>query len=249
LDCFDYLVKSSKRPLVAVLLLSVLTLSATGTPIARWTFESPPADLSNSSTIGGIAADTGAGTASGVHASARTDWTTPTGNGSANSLSANEWGIGDYFQFQLSTVGYSGLLVSFDQTSSGTGPRDFKISYSVNGSAFTDFASYSVLVNGASPNPSWNSSTASAAYSFTFNLTGVSALNNASSVAFRLVNTSTTSANGSAIGSSGTSRIDNFAVQGTAVPEPGPGMLGLGSVLALLFLARRAGGTRVLRVS
>jgi len=50
--------------------------------ITQWTFEiNTPADVSNSTFISGITADVGVGTASGVHASSSTDWSTPSGNG------------------------------------------------------------------------------------------------------------------------------------------------------------------------
>src|SRR5882724_206108 len=93
---------------------------------AQWTFESSFGSITGTSTtLGGLSPETGAGTASGVHASAAT-WSSPAGNGSAHSFSVNTWAVGDYFQFQTSTLGLNNILVSFDQTSSGTGPRDFK---------------------------------------------------------------------------------------------------------------------------
>ena len=159
--------------LLAVLVLANL-LSARADILSQWTFEiNTPADLLDSTTISGIAADFGSGTASGVHAGALSDWTTPAGNGSANSLSVNTWAVGDYFQFQLSTIGFTGLGVSFDQASSGTGPRDFDFAYSTDGSVFTTFASYSVLQNGLAPNAAWNGTTPSPAYSFAFDLSGL----------------------------------------------------------------------------
>ena len=48
------------------------------------------------------------------------------GNGSTKSLSANNWSVGDYWQLQLSTVGFSGLSLSYDQTGSATGPQGFR---------------------------------------------------------------------------------------------------------------------------
>ena len=73
-----------------------------------------------------------------------------------HSYSSNQWQIGDYYQFQVSTVGQSQIGLVFDQTSSATGPRDFKVQYSTNGTTFTDSGfSYSVLAN-AAPNPLWS---------------------------------------------------------------------------------------------
>jgi hypothetical protein len=213
--------------------------------ISQWTFEvNTPPDLSNSATGPTTAADIGNGTATGVHANAATDWSTPVGNGSANSFSANTWAVDDYWQFQLSTVGYTSLQVGFDQTSSSTGPTAFKLAYSTDGSAFTDFQDYTVLVNGNVPNPSWTSGSTSAAYSYAFDLSAVTALDDLGSVYFRLVNrVAPTSA-------AGTDRVDNFAVSGTVkpagttppttVPDAGVGFGGT----ALTLVALLAAGSR-----
>jgi hypothetical protein len=186
------------KKLFAVVALSALpfiTQRASADVLAQWTFElNPPADATDTAAISGILADIGAGTGSALHASAATDWTTPAGNGSVNSLSANTWAIGDYFQFSLSTVDYTGLGLSFDQVSSGTGPRDFYLAYSTDGSAFTQFGSgYMVLANTAPNN--WSSGTPILTTTYTFDLSAITALDNAGTVYFRLVNSSTVSAN------------------------------------------------------
>ena len=62
----------------------------------------------------------------------------PAGNGSAHSFSSNVWAVGDYYQFQVSTLGQSQIGLVFDQTSSSTGPGNFKVQYSTNGTTFTD---------------------------------------------------------------------------------------------------------------
>ncbi len=180
--------------------------------LAQWTFES-----SVPTTAGPFAPEVGSGSALGFHASPSVVYSNPVGNGSAESFSSNFWSIGDYYQFQVSTVGYSGINLSWDQASSNTGPRDFKLSYSLDGSGFTDHDDYMVLAN-ASPNPVWNSSTASSTYNISYDLSSIFALNNQSTVYFRLVDISTFSANGGTVGTAGTNRIDNFTV--TAVPEP-----------------------------
>jgi hypothetical protein len=211
---------------------------ASAATISQWTFETiPPADLTNSANGPAVAADVGGGsaTASGVHASAATDWTTPVGNGSANSFSANTWGVGDFWQFQLSTLGFVDLVVAFDQTSSGTGPRDFKLAYSLTGSSFTDFQSYAVLENGVG-NPAWSGTTPQPAYAFSFDLSSIAGVENVGNVFLRLVDTSGVSADGGAVGSGGTNRVDNFTVSGTAIAAP-PGVPESGATIVVFGLS------------
>src|SRR5262245_19793198 len=93
------------------------TLSAQAQILPRWTFET-----SIPVTAGPIAAEVGTGNASGLHAGAAV-YSSPSGNGSLHSYSANVWAVGDYWQFQSSSTGNSGLNLSWDQTSSATGPR------------------------------------------------------------------------------------------------------------------------------
>ncbi len=215
------------------LFLALAAFPSFAVTISQWTFESPntPADVSNSGTGPNVAASAGAGTVSGLHASAGSDWTTPAGNGSTESLSANEWAVGDYWQFQLSTLGYSGISVAFDQVGSATGPRDFNLRYSTDGSTFTTFASYSL----PSAVTSWSSGSANPLSSFSFNLSSVIGLDNMSAVYFRLVDASTTSVSGGTVGTAGTDRIDNVAVSGTAIQQSVPETLsGLFAALALI---------------
>lgn len=213
---------------------------ASAQTIARWTFEtSPPADLNNSSTIGGLLADQGLGTASAFHSSVTTDWSTPAGNGSVNSLSANEWSLNDYFQFSVSTVGYQGISVSWAHTSSSTGPGEFKLAYQVNGGGFVDFLNYTVLPNSATlPGlGTWNSVTEIPGYNYYVDLSALTILDNATSVDFRLIMRSTAdSTPPGTVALTGTSRIDNFAV---LAPEPSAVALVSLGLAALAFRRRK----------
>ena len=148
------------------------TVQADPTVVANWTFET-----SIPATAGPFAAETGTGSALGFHAGATT-YSSPAGNGSTHSFSSTAWAVGDYYQFQTSTLGDPNVAISFDQTSSNTGPRDFILQYSTNGTSFTAFgAQYSVLANNA-PNPVWNATTASPIYNFNFDLSSITAINN-----------------------------------------------------------------------
>ncbi len=212
--------------LAAVLLSASSTFAQT--VLAKWTFETTqPGVVDGPAVPGGgiwitnIAAEVGSGTASGLHASAAATYSSPAGNGSSHSFSANNWTVGDIYQFAVSTVGYTNISVTYDQISSATGPGQFYFAYSTDGINFTQVgANYSVIIN-ATPN-TWSSGTPITTSSYSNNLSAVFALTNAPVVYFRLVDASTTSANGGTVATAGTDRVDNFAVIGTstvAAPE------------------------------
>jgi hypothetical protein len=206
--------------------------------LADWTFEtSAPA------TSGPFSPEVGSGAASGQHGNPSVVYTSPAGNGSAHSFSSTFWSVGDYYQFSVNTAGFSGISLQWDQTSSNTGPKDFELEYSTNGTTFTNFAGYSVLAN-ASPNTPWTSSGAeNSAYTLTENLSSIAALNNQSVVYLRLVQTDAVSANGGAIGTSGTDRVDDVIVTAnsplTPVPLPASAWLFGGALFGFMGLRRR----------
>ncbi|MDX1964700.1 MAG: PEP-CTERM sorting domain-containing protein [Pirellulales bacterium] len=225
---------------LASLIACVLsTQIANATIITSWTFESPntPADATAAVYPNLIAPAVGTGNAGGAHVSAASVWSTPVGNGSTESFSSNNWAVGDYYEFQTNTLLFNDIKVTWDHTSSNTGPRDFKLAYSIDGTTFTDVApGYSVLPN-ATPN-SWTSGTALPIHTYFRDLSSVSSIENAATVYFRLISTSTVSANGGVVAAGGTSRVDNFTVEGTFIPEPSTYVL-LGCGLALACWMRR----------
>src|SRR5215471_2421358 len=166
---------------------------------------------------------TGGSAFTGLHASSATIWTNPVGNGSAKSVSSDHWGVGDYYQFSFSTSGYTGITITWDQTGSNTGPRDFKVQYSIDGSAFTDASGTNSTY--AVTNDSWSGSGSPKTVSRrTLDLSGVGTLTNQSAVYIRLVCNSTAAISGT-LGTGGTDRVDNFVVNGTAqggTPTPTP---------------------------
>ncbi len=188
--------------------------------IAKWSFDgivvSGTAANTPSLTSGSAIADLGGQTAgsafSAFHASNSTVWSTVTGNGSAKSLSSNFWAIGDYFQFVASLAGYQNTLLSFDQTGSNTGPKDFKLQYSTNGTSFNDFGSAIALTN-----DNWSAGTYKAASTRSFDLSSITSINGLSSAYFRVVATSINAISGT-FGTGGTSRIDNFTITGSIIP-------------------------------
>jgi hypothetical protein len=219
----------------AILVCSLISITpplAMGSTIAKWTFES-----SVPTNAGPYSPEVGSGSASAVGLGTISS---PVGNGSAHSFSGNGWNPGDYFQFQLSTVGYQNIGVLWDQVSSGTGPAIFGVFWSVDNGTFTPFgANYTVLDNSSS----WDASTAHPAYSFSIDLSSITDLNNGSTAYFRIIDMALTNPTNGAVGTAGTDRIDNFTVSGdkitTSVPDSMPSLAGLGGVLGLMEVMRR----------
>ena len=233
---------SFKLRFLATLVVAVAMVPAganAGIILAQWTLETnTPADLLNSTTGPTVIAEAGVnlGLLSGSHTSASSDWTTPAGNGSANSYSSNEWALGDYYVASTSTVGYDTLTLTFDATSSNTGPRDFKIQGSTDGINFSDTGfSYSIVAN-AAPN-SWNATTTLPIHTYTTPLPF--SLDNQGSIQLRMVVLTTVSANGGVLALGGTHRIDNVIIMGDlAIPEPASIALLFSCVGALLVCRR-----------
>lgn len=229
-----------KLSLSSVLMVALAVSVAGAVPtlhadvIANWTFET-----SVPTTAGPFVAEAGVNAAvsqaTGFHASASAVYSNPVGNGSPESFSSNFWAVGDYYQFSTSTIGYDSLIITWDQTSSTTGPRDFVLSYSTDGTAFTAIGSpYTVLANSAPI--AWTGGTSFPEHTHTQDLSGITALNNQATVYFRMVDNSTSAANNTGtVATTGTDRIDNVVI-GT-IPEPASlGLLALGAVG---LLARR----------
>ena len=217
---------------------ALVTLSMHGQVIAQWNFESLTLSpsVTNATSLFNVPAEVGSGTASGSHA-ASTTYSTPSGNGSVKSISVNTWAVGDYWQFQVSTVGFQNISLSYDQTSSNTGPGKNTLQYSTDGTTFTAFdGEYTILPN-AAPN-AWTSLTYNPLFTFTYDLSSITALNNASSVYFRLLDSSTTSANLGTVAPTGTDRVDNFTVG--VVPEPASGLLLVLGLLGWNLIRRKS---------
>jgi hypothetical protein len=204
--------------LSASLILSGANL-AEAALLANWTFET-----SVPTTAGPYAAENGVNAASsfasGSHTSGSAVYSNPSGNGSVESYSANFWGVNDYWQFTTSSSGYQGVTIAWDQGGSATGPLDFVLQYSVNGGGFTQFGSpytvLDVLTTGTGEN--WLTGTPRVNSHYSIDLSSETALDNATSISFRLVDNSTTAINSGTVGTTGTDRVDNFSI--SAVPEP-----------------------------
>jgi len=186
-----------------------ITLGSPIVALAQWTFET-----SVPTSAGPHSPEIGSGQATGNHASGSTTYNNPVGNGSAESFSSDRWASGDYYQFKTSSYGYQNITLSFDQTGSDAGPRDFKIQYSTDGSTFTDLSGGSYQLTKDSWSSSGDPKTAS---SRTFDLSSVTALNNQANIYIRLTVSSSTAIYGGSIATTGTGRVDNVTIKGAAI--------------------------------
>lgn len=207
--------------------------NASAAAIALWTFEtSTPSDASNVAIYpNAIPANAGLGNlgltnAAGVHDFAQTNWTTPVGNGSDNAFESNGWTTNDYYQFSVPTTGFQDITVSWDQTRSSTSaPGTFEMQYSttgIGGPFNVGLDDYAVLTNLTDTSPTrtaWNATTMQSVYSFTANLSSLTALDNNANVVFRLVALSSGTQSAAAV------RVDNVLVSGVAISEPGSALL------------------------
>jgi hypothetical protein len=213
----------SKTKLVAMAAFAALSTGATlnAATIAAWDFEG----IGDTPAASGIAASTGTGSA-GTNSGGTLS--SPAGFGSTDSYSSNGWSAGEYFEFTTSSLGYESIELGFAHTGSNTGPANFAVQYSTDGTTFTQLGTYTVT------NDSWDTNVTPAASvkgSFLF----PEALDNDASIYFRLAVVGTTSINGGTIASTGTSRVDSVVISGTsAVPEPTTfGLLGAAGLMAL----------------
>lgn len=227
--------------------LAVFSLAAAKAAVlADWTFETsvPAGSPGAGFWITNIAAEVGSGTASGLHTAAGS-YSTPAGNGSSHSFSANTWNTGDFFQFavnlDLVDNTYSGINVTYDQNGSATGPKTFYIAYSTDGSTFTKLGADYALTSGIT----WAALTPNQGTQLSDDFSSVTALNTASTVYFRIVDDSATTGGnltGGNIGTAGTDRMDNFVVNATITSVPEPATLALavvGGVACLVAFRRK----------
>ncbi len=228
--------------LVALAVVGMSCATANADLLANWTFEvSIPATAGPHAAEGGINAGVGS-PATGSHAGT-TVYSNPVGNGSAESFSSTAWAVGDYYQFTTSIAGYTNINIAWDQTGSSTGPRDFKVQYSTDGTSFFDIftsPTYTVLLNGG-PNPNWATSGAglpSAAYSYSRDLSNIPALLFQPTIYLRLVDNSAVAINGSPVAAGGTGRVDNFTINAHPIPLPAAAFVFIG-VAGAAGVARR----------
>lgn len=206
--------KSFKRAAVffaVLMLLSCVSLpvasAAEPESVAAWDYSAAPAAANIPATSGSLSAGAVLSSFAGV---------TPTY--STGSLCISGWNGGadsKYWQLSLSTAGYENLTLSAKVRSSGTGPRDFKVTYSLDGgSTWADVPGGSYAITSTSLKVFMPSSLALPAE-----------MANASNVLIRFIMTSNISSRAGTgsyppdetVGSGGTSNINNIVIKGTPI--------------------------------
>ena len=128
-----------------------------------------------------------------------------------------------HLTFNVSTLGFSDILVSFATQGTSTGFNSNQLQYSLDGITFVNF--------GAPYTPA----SAFGSVPLVFSLATIAGLNDNPNAAFRIVFNGATS-------STGTNRIDNLVVEGTGitnVPEPTTAILLLSGLSGLYGVRKR----------
>jgi len=138
------------------------------------------------------------------------------GTGTANN--------GRHITFNVSTLGFSDIVVSFATQGTSTGFNNNQFQYSLDGLTFVNF--------GAAYTPA----SAFGSVPLVFSLASIAGLDNNPDAAFRIIFNGASSA-------TGTNRIDNFVVEGTAatasVPEPMSAILLLSGLSGFYAVRKR----------
>ncbi|NOU99817.1 Ig domain-containing protein group 2 domain-containing protein [Paenibacillus sp. LMG 31457] len=194
-----------------VMLFSMIPLAATAAQgdlvtLAKWDF-----NASAASPTGGVQAGSASSVTAGNGPVLQAYAAGVTG-GADKAINANGWDKGGgYWLASFVTTGYSNIVLSSKQYGSSTGPKEFKVQYSLDGTTWKDISngSYNVAAD-------W-------VVGVINNLPLPSETANKSAVYVRWLNTSSVSIGNGTVGSAGTNRIDDIIITATeGLPTPAP---------------------------
>ena len=222
-----------RKLLLAACFIVVVCHCAKADIIAQWNFNSVPPD--SSPTTGTTAPSVGSGTASligGVMPGTPNEFSTGSTNDPASSTDDTGWQTSNYpaaatgnktggVQFNVSAVGYSNIVVRWDQRVTSTASKYYRLQYSTNGTTFFDYGP--PIAMQAAP------STQSYYEAQTNNLANFAGVNNNPNFAFRIISEFEQSAMGSGANdyvtvsnstyrSDANVRFDYVTIFGTLIP-------------------------------
>lgn len=234
-----------KTALTALAMAAVLaTGHAQADVLAAWNFNSLTPDgntgtgstaasagMGSASLVGGVTGGFASGTANGGSSDpASTD------NSGWQTSNYRAAGAGDKtagVQFNVSTLGFEDVVVSYDLRHSNTSSRYEQFQYSLDGLSFVDFLRFD-----GNAGDTW--------FRRSVDLSSIVGVDNNSSFAFRVVSTFApgtlayaASNPGSSYGTAGTWRFDMVAVNAAVVPEPATYAMLLAGLALMGSIARR----------
>lgn len=233
-----------RHTLIAASLMLAGAQANAATILTQWNFNSMPSD--NNTSTGTLVPNIGMGTASLVGGVTASFASGDASGGSSDPVTGNDsgWQTTNYaaatagnktrgVEFDVSTVGKTGVVVSFDQRHSNTAARHVQFQYSTNGTTFVDFGAPFAATAG----DAWFNNR-------TVDLSSVAAVNNNPLFSFRMVaafapgGSSYLPSNPSSnYGTTGTMRFDMVTV--SAVPEPETYAMLLAGLGLVASIARR----------
>lgn len=225
-----------RATLTSLILCGIFASAASADVITQWNFNSVTPD--GNAATGTTTANIGAGTASLFGGTTATFASGDASGGSTDPATGDDsgWNITNFaaqggpargVQFAVSTAGFTGVTVSWDQRHSNTSARGVEFFYSTDGTTFTSFGSISNATSG----DTWFNNRS-------IDLSSISGVDNNANFAFRILQRATSGSNYEAsnplstYATSGTWRFDMVTINGvSAVPEP-TSMVLLGAAIA-----------------
>ncbi len=173
--------------LLTTILLSVGMISAVS--LAEWSFEAenlnPSVDITSSASLA-------------VNTDGTISYIAGNDPSPLKALNSNNWNLEDNFEISIDTTSYEDLILIFDSKASSTGPTEFKIQYSSDGTTFVDLSgSTTSISNTFTENPM-----------HTFDISSITAIDNNANVKIKIVSDEAGSG-------SGTFTIDNLKIEAT----------------------------------